>query len=216
MDTERVAATWRVPSRHIPIVRVTPLLAAMLTLVTAGCKPTIDDTYAALPPLGSTIPNFSYTTLDGATLSPDVLRGQPAVVALWASTCSASRLALTSMGALNADYASRGARVVVLADDRDRSAVAPLLASADIQAPVALAAGSLMDTFTHGQSVLPWRKTFAKPTFLVLDSAGRVVYRQIGIEQDASKRLGRVRAQLDSLLGKPPRASVRARGLTSR
>jgi len=48
--------------------------------------------------------------------------------------------------------------------------------------------------------VLPWRKAFALPTFLVLDAEGRVVYRQIGVEQDATHRLARVRAVMDSLL----------------
>lgn len=57
-----------------------------------------------------------------------------------------------------------------------------------------------MATCTHDQSVLPWRQTFSLPTFLVLDADGRVVYRQIGVEQDASRRLARVWAAVDSLL----------------
>lgn len=74
------------------------------------------------------------------------------------------------------------------------------MAAANVTAPIALAGETLMATFTRDQSVLPWRKTFALPTFLVLDADGRVAYRQIGVEQDAARRLARVRAAVDSLL----------------
>jgi hypothetical protein len=68
-----------------------------------------------------------------------------------------------------------------------------------------------MDTFTHGQSPLPWRKAFALPTFLVLNAEGRVIYRQIGIEQDTSWQLASVRARLDSLpKNAPSRVGARA------
>jgi thiol-disulfide isomerase/thioredoxin len=148
-------------------------------------------------------------TVDGAVLTPASLHGQPAVVALWATTCSASRLALASLGALEREYAPRGARVVILADDQDQAAVVAALARTGVHTPVALGGHTLMDTFTHAQSALPWRKAFALPTFLVLDANGRIVYRQIGIEQDVSQQLARVRARLDSLVKATP-ASVSA------
>ena len=75
---------------------------------------------------------------------------------------------------------------------------------------MALAAGTLMQTFTHDQSVLPWRKAFALPTFLVIDGAGQVVHRQIGIEADPKHRMKAVRALLDSLLTHPASAAVAA------
>ncbi len=180
------------------------LAALAATVVVAGCKPTSDDIYAALPAQGDPVPVFRYAALDGAVMTPTALRGRPAVVALWSSTCSASRLALEAIGAVHAAYEPSGVRVLVLADDADRAQVEPLLTRAGVRAPVALTNKTLIDTFTHGQSVLPWRKAFALPTFLVLDAQGNVVYRQIGIEEDPSQQLRRVRAQLDSLLGAPP------------
>jgi hypothetical protein len=179
------------------------LVSLIAALLTAGCKPTSDDIYAALPAEGATVPAFRYTALDGAVLDPASLRGRPAVVALWSSTCSASRRALEAIGAAHTAYAARGATVLILADDSDRTRVEPLLAQAAVRAPVAMTNETLMDTFTHDQSVLPWRKAFALPTFLVLDAQGRVVYRQIGIEADPNQQLGRVRALLDSLLRAP-------------
>jgi thiol-disulfide isomerase/thioredoxin len=168
-----------------------------------GCKPTPNDIYNALPSLGGPVPAFHYVALDGSVLTSASLLGKPTVIALWSTTCSASRLALASIAALNAEYAGRGVRVVILADDRDSATVAATLARVREPLFVALAANSLMDTFTHGQSVLPWRKAFALPTFLVLNAGGKIVYRQIGIEQDSSQRLARVRGRLDSLTLRP-------------
>ena len=176
------------------------ILAFTLALGAVACQPNMNDRYAVLPAVGAPVPTFSYTASDGAMLDPAALRSRPTVVALWSSTCSSSRLALESLGALHREYAPRGAAVVILADDHERSAVASLVAAANVTAPIAVAGGTLMATFTHDQSVLPWRKTFALPTFLVLDADGRVAYRQIGVEQDASRRLARVRAAVDSLL----------------
>lgn len=191
----------RVPvSFNILPAMITRIVAVTVAVSALACKPNSDDFYAALPAVGTPVPAFRYATTGGAMLDPAALRGRPAVVALWASTCSASRLALESLGALHREYASRGAAVVILADDRDRTAVDSLVATANVTAAVALAGETLMATFTHDQSVLPWRKAFALPTFLVLDVDGRVVFRQIGVEQDVAHRLTRVRAVMDSLL----------------
>jgi hypothetical protein len=180
------------------------LRATVLVVAVFGCKPTGEDIYNALPAVGSLLPPFRYVARDGGSIvTPESLRVSPAVVALWSTTCSASRLAIASLGALHSEYAPRGARVVILADDRDTTAVDMLLSRASVRAPVAVTARTLMDTFTHGQSMLPWRKAFALPTFLVLDASGRVVFRQIGIEPDARYQLNRVRAHLDSLLALP-------------
>jgi len=181
---------------------ITRIVAVTVALSALACKPNSDDIYAALPVVGSPVPSFRYPTTSGAMLDPAALHGRPALVALWSSSCSASRLALKSLGAFHREYASRGAAVVILADDHQRAAVDPLLAATNLTAPVALAGGTLMATFTHDQSVIPWRKAFALPTFLVLDAEGRVVYRQVGVEQEAAHRLKRVRAALDGLLAR--------------
>jgi thiol-disulfide isomerase/thioredoxin len=171
-----------------------------LSLAALGCKPTVNDIYNALPSVGNAVPAFRYVALDGSVLTPASLRGKPTVIALWSTSCTASRLALASIIALHAEYAASGVRVVILADDRDAATVAATVRQPREAMPVALAANSLMDTFTHDQSILPWRKAFALPTFLVLDTDGTIVYRQIGIERDASQRLVGVRARVDSLL----------------
>lgn len=190
-------------------MRLNQLAVLCVVVMLAGCKRSYDDNYVVLPAVGTAAPAFRYATLAGGILTDESLRGTPSVVALWSSKCSVSRLALASLGALDADYAGR-ARVVILADDADRSAVAPLVAQAGVRAPVALAAGTLMQTFTHDQSALPWRKAFGLPTFLVFDRAGHVVHRQVGIEPDQKHRMETVRALLDSLLSHPPAAAFMA------
>ncbi len=109
---------------------------------------------------------------------------------------------------LDSAYRDKGARVVILADDRERAPVDAALARAGVRLSAVLANGSLSDTFTHGQYMLPWRKSFALPTFLVVDGDGRVAAVQVGIEAVAADRLSRVRTVLDSLLGRSQAATV--------
>lgn len=173
------------------------LLALAVTV--ASCSPSLQEVYDVLPAIGDPVPEFEYTGIDGSAVTPESLRGKPAVIALWSTTCSASREALASLGALHAEYAGEGARVVILAEDSDASAVSTVLAASKVQVPVALASGTLQDTFTHDQSVFPWRQAFALPTILVLNRDGKVVLRQLGVERDSTSRLKRVRSVLDSL-----------------
>ncbi len=170
-----------------------------LAFSAASCRPALVDMYDVLPAIGDPVPFFQYRAFDGNAVNPESLRGAPTVIVLWSTTCSASRLALETVGALHAEYAGKRARVMILAEDNDSTAVSKVFAQAGVTVPVALASGSLRDTFTHDQSVLPWRKAFGLPTFLVLNRKGEVAWRQLGIEQDAKDRLQRLRSVLDSL-----------------
>ena len=181
-------------------MRVATVIGITLGLVCAGCQPTRQDSYDVLPTIGSTVPDFHYPTLGGSQATRASLGGHPTVIALWATTCSKSRLALSAIESLHAEYTPLGANIVILADDSDRAILNAVIDSARIRTPVALAASTLMTTFTHGQSRLPWRKVSPLPTFLVLDHGGRVVYRQIGIDRQPDQRLPAIRTLLDSML----------------
>ena len=167
-------------------------------VVAAACSGGLEGARATLPSIGSVVPEFSYARLDTGTLTSSTLHGSPAVVALWSSTCSASREALGAIVALQAELAPRGVHVVLLADD---VSLAPLtMMRADFAAlTVGHAAGALKHAFSQTR-LGPWRRELGLPAFLVLDQASVVRYRQVGIEQTASDRLIALRQQIDVVL----------------
>ena len=175
----------------------------MISLVmAAACSGGLEGARATLPAIGSVIPACSYARLDAGTLASATLHGSPAVVALWSSTCSASRDAFGAIAALQAELAPRGVHVVLLADDRGLGSLTTM--RTDFAAlTVALAAGALKETFSQTR-LGPWRRELGLPAFLVLDRASVVRYRQVGIEQSAGDRLIELRRQLDIVLREQP------------
>lgn len=178
-------------------------------LASLGCNRSYADSLAALPAEGSPVPAFTLPLLSGGAVSPSQLRGHTVVLALWSSTCGASRIALASMAALHSEYSTRGVRVLVLADDKDISAVQSVLDSAGITIPVALATGQLASILSPSKP-MPWMPGLALPAFLVIDSSGIVQARILGIEQDAAKHMDRVRSAVDDV-AEVERVSARGR-----
>jgi AhpC/TSA family len=168
----------------------------LLSLLTAAaCSGGLEGAHATLPAIGAAVPEFSYAGLDAGTVSSASLRGAPSVIALWSSTCPASRDALSAIVALHAALAEDGIRVVLLANDTTVAALRAM--RADFGAvPVALAAGALQEVFSHTR-LGPWRRALGLPAFLVLDRASIVRYRQVGVEQSPVDRLVEVRRQVD-------------------
>lgn len=174
-------------------------LALLSPALVTGCRRGLEAAYAALPAEGAPVPAFSFPALGTGQVSDQTLRGAPAVLALWSSGCPASREAMQAVEKLRIAYEPRGVRVLVLADDRAAAPVQRLLDSAGVQFPVGMAGGQLDATFAR-RSRLPWRRGIALPSFLVLDSSGRVVHRAVGIELEPSTRLENVRRTLNALL----------------
>lgn len=167
-------------------------------VMAAACSGGLDGALATLPAIGTALPSFSYPALDTGTVSSASLLGSPAVVALWSSTCSASREALGAIVALHAELAPRGVRVVLLADDVTLGTLR--IMQGDFAAlTVAHAASALKQSFSHTR-LGPWRRELGLPSFLVVDRTAVVRYRQVGIEQSASVRLVEVRRQIDDML----------------
>ena len=171
----------------------------LLLLIALGCQRSLRDAEEALPAVGTALPGFSLTLLDGRRVSAADLHGQPSVVALWSSTCGSSRAALDGIAALHRDLAGRGLRVLVLADDESAHVVQAVLDSAQLSMPIAIAAGQIDPLFAAAKR-WPWQKGVALPSFIVTDGSGTVRQRVVGIEQDPALRMQRVRRAVSELL----------------
>jgi peroxiredoxin len=171
----------------------------LLLFSLGGCQRSQQEAEDALPAVGAALPAFSLVQLGGRRVSAADLQGQPSVVALWSSTCGASRAALAGIATLHREYADRGLRVLVLADDSSAAAVQAVLDSAALDVPLALANGQIDRLFAPAKR-WPWQKGVALPSFLVVDAAGIVRRRVIGVEQDPAVRMQRVRRAVSELL----------------
>lgn len=168
-----------------------PLLASLF-----GCsvRPLGD----RLPDVGQPVPAFDLPALDGSRTTSASLAGKPTLIALWSSDCGASRLALQALASIEKDYASRGVRVVVLADDGDAKQLRAFLDGAKVKMPVAYASGNLDDIFDGDRHL--WEETFALPSFLILDEKGRVAAKDFGVPlEEAQKSAVRLQSVRDSL-----------------
>lgn len=115
-------------------------------------------------------------------------------------------MALAALGEIQRQYAQSGLDVLVVADDSDPAQVQEVMDSAGVALPFVYASGSVVRTF-HSSRTAPGRvirkafgrANFAMPSFLVIDSAGVVRGRSVGVEL-VNPRLQSLRAQLDEVL----------------
>ena len=176
-------------------------VSLLSAVAAAACSGGLEGARATLPSVGSSVPAFTYVRIDTGTVSSTALRGAPTVIALWSSTCSASREALGAILSLQAEFVLRGVRVILLADDPEIDALLSL-GSAFGPLPVGHAAGQLKETFSQTR-LGPWRRGLGLPSFLVLDRNATVRYTQVGIEQSVDARLGALKRQLELTINGP-------------
>jgi peroxiredoxin len=180
--------------------------AALLTLT--GLLPGCDSRAPLdrLPAVGTAVPAFELPTLAGGRVSSERLRGAPVVLALWSTDCSAARMALAGLEAVGSDYAARGVRVLVVADDADAAHLRAFVESAGVTLPVAYASGELHALFDPLRR--PWQKSFGMPGWLVLDAEGRVAEVTYGVPLSEAEtgriRLANVRDAIDRVLAPDP------------
>lgn len=197
----------RPPRRLVLLAFALPLVVVAIPLVRRALDDRPVYPAAALPAVGTQLPDFRLPTLDGDTLTAARLHGRPVVLALWSLHCGVSQGALAGIDRLRRDYAERGVSVVLLADDGDTTALRRALAAAGVQTPVAYADGRLRRLFDHSRHAperARYRVRFALPGFLVVDANGQVVHREAGVPlaefQSRRVQLQRVRDRLDSLV----------------
>lgn len=177
------------------------LVLACLAVAAAGCDRRPIDAVLALPRPGELLPPFAFRLLGRTdSVSPSALRGHPAVVAIWRTTCQASRESVRSLEDIAHRYRSAGVSVVILSADDKAGRLQAFVDSAGLDIPVALMGSHEARRLFDRSRLAPRRQQYwilmALPSFLVVDTGGRIAMRAAGY----TPQLKGVRVALDSLL----------------
>ena len=167
----------------------------------AACDQRPINATAALPAPGTLVPGFAFPAHRGSdSVRSSDLRGGATVLALWSTHCPYQGPWVAAFDSLVRAYAARGVRFIVLADDAPGRVLDSVLARAPWPSgveEVGVASGRLRHLFDRSRSA-PERATdrvaFVLPSFLLVDSGGRVVRRIFGLTPHAFS------PALDSLL----------------
>lgn len=118
-------------------------------------------------------PRFQLTTLDGAPIDSDQLRGKVVLVNFWATWCPPCRVEMPSFQRIYDAHRAQGFTIVGVSMDATGSdAVRRFLAEHHIAYPVAMASGTVVQDF-GGVAQLP--------TSFLIDREGRTRYEVHGI-----------------------------------
>lgn len=118
-------------------------------------------------------PDFQLTTLDGAEVSRDALRGKVVLVNFWATWCPPCRVEMPGFQDVYDRKNAEGFTILgVSTDAAGREHVARYLREHDITYPVAMATGGVVKAFGGSRAL---------PTSFLLDRQGRVRHTVTGI-----------------------------------
>lgn len=160
----------------------TDVVASPPTVTTADARPR-DVVGTAL---GETAPEFQLARQDGSPVSPQALRGQPAVLVFWTAWCPSCKEEAPHINELAAKYEPQGVRVVGINIQDSPARLAGGVKDFGIKYGVASDADA---------SVARRYKVVGTPTIVFLDKQGIVQYFGNELPQDYA-------ARLDGLLAK--------------
>ncbi len=136
-------------------------------------------------------PALHLTTLDGAKVDLERLRGRVVVVNFWAVWCPPCRKEMPSMGRLAQQFADRPFTLLGVNAGDTPEDIRSFLQQVPVSFPILLDA--------EGSQLKPWQ-VFAFPTSYVVDKRGRLRLGLFGsIEWDSPEAI----AQLEALLAEP-------------
>ena len=145
------------------------------------------------------VPAFRLTTLDGAAVSSESLRGQVVLVNFWATWCPPCRLEMPGFQRVYAAEHAQGFTILGIATDAAGSGpVLAFLGERGITYPVAMATGSVVQDFGGGNP-LP-------PSFLI-DRQGRIRNEVRGVFAPVA-----LERAVDRLLAEAPAPAARPGG----
>ena len=136
-------------------------------------------------------PKFSFTTLEGATMSNAALQGKVVLLDFWGTWCPPCRASVPILQSLNRKYTTHPFELVGVSSDNDEAAWKSFIATnrmdwreyLDLSGEVQLQFD--IDSF---------------PTYIVLDKEGVILFRQSGIGASTEREL---EAVIDKALKRP-------------
>jgi peroxiredoxin len=160
------------------------LLTALGTasLLTGGCS---------REPKPAAAARFDYTLLDGVARHSDTLRGKVVLVNFWATSCAICLREMPRIVATHRQFSARGLQTLAVSMQYDPPALVASYAQAK-----ALPFGVAIDN--TGAIEKAFGGVRGTPTSLLMDQAGRIVWRHEG-EPDFDA----LHARLEALLGQP-------------
>ena len=140
-------------------------------------------------------PDFTLTTLDGAPVSRDALRGQVVLVNFWATWCPPCRVEMPGFQDVYDRKNAEGFTIVGISTDAaGRAHVARYLREHGISYPVAMASAGVVRDFGGVRAL---------PTSFLLDREGRVRHEVRGFFAELA-----LEQAVERLLAEPPPDSV--------
>ena len=125
-----------------------------------------------IPRIGERL-EISGPTLAGEVIDVSSYRGEPVVVAFWASWCGVCKREIPNLKAIHDEFAPKGLKVVGVSLDRTRDALERYIRENDLSWP-----NIYFDPGPNGAKVNPLARKYnvrGVPRFLLLDTNGRVI-----------------------------------------
>ncbi|RBL91479.1 TlpA family protein disulfide reductase [Chitinophaga flava] len=128
---------------------------------------------------GDMAPEMQFLTAEGLPVVLSELRGKVVVINFWATWCPPCRAEMPSLDGLYQELKSRPDIVFLMVDaDSNVEKAKGFMKEHGYQLPVALMAGEVPDKVYSG----------TLPTTLVIDKAGRIVFRETGAADYSSRK----------------------------
>lgn len=152
--------------------------------------------------------DFSFSTIEGETISKAGLRGKVVLLDFWGSWCPPCRESVPILADLRRKFSNRDFELVGISSDADEETLRSFVSSHHMNWPEFLDAdGQVAGLFEiHGF-----------PTYVILSRGGIIAFRQVGLAPDTADRLNDVikRELAKVYTGPPSGASAPEAGVTS-